>query len=191
MELMELLRTRRTYRRFRQEPVPDAVLTEMLEAARIASSAANRQPLKYLVVRDPEKVEMVFAETKWAGYLPPEEGTPKEGERPVLFVAVLADEEITSASAVSFDAGLAVSNMTLAAWNHGVGSCIIGACNRPKLSEYFGLPPKLVILDLVAFGYPSHTSACEEMTGSVKYYLDEERNYHVPKRPLEEIVRYF
>ncbi len=191
MELMELLRTRRTYRRFLQDPVPDEVLSEMLEAARIASSGANRQPLKYLVVRDPEKVEKVFAETKWAGYLPPDEGTPKEGERPVLFIAVLADEEIASASVAAFDAGLAVSNMTLAAWSHGVGSCIIGACNRPKLSEYFGLPPKLVILDLVAFGYPSHTSVCEEMTDSVKYYLDADRNYHVPKRSLAEIVRYF
>ena len=72
MELMDLIRTNRTYRRFKQTAVADEIIAEVLEAARNAASAANRQPLSYVVVKSQKKVEDVFALTKWAGYLPPE-----------------------------------------------------------------------------------------------------------------------
>mgnify|MGYP000222961965 CR=1 FL=1 len=51
MELMELLKLRRTYRRFKQEPISDEIIDEMLTAARYASSAANLQPITYVVVK--------------------------------------------------------------------------------------------------------------------------------------------
>lgn len=190
MEWKELLKTRRTYRRYRQDEIPEEVIRDILESTRYASSGGNRQPLRYLVIRGEEKTAAVFAETKWAAYLPPEQGTPKEGERPVLYIAVLIDESIVKAANAGVDAGLAISNMTLAAWVHGVGSCIIGAFNRPNLSQYFGLPEGMYLQNLVAFGYPSHHSYCEEYTGSVAYYLDQNGDYHVPKRSLEETVKY-
>ena len=89
MELMDLIRTNRTYRRFKQTAVADEIIAEVLEAARNAASAANRQPLSYVVVKSQKKVEEVFALTKWAGYLPPEQGQPKKGEEPVLFIGVV------------------------------------------------------------------------------------------------------
>ena len=67
MELMELLKLRRTYRRFKQEPISDKIIDEMLTAARYASSAANLQPLSYVVVKSQQKVKEVFEHTKWAG----------------------------------------------------------------------------------------------------------------------------
>lgn len=188
MELMELLRTRRTYRRFENTAVPKEVLDEILEAARLASSAANRQPLGYVVVQKPEQVEEVFSCTKWAGYLPPEDGQPKEKEHPVLFIGVVENLEINRDC--DTDAGLAISNMTLAAWNRGVGSCIIGACNKKKLSELFGLKEDQKLHTVVAFGYPSHKSHIVDMEEDCRYYLDAQRDYVVPKRKLDEIVRY-
>lgn len=127
MELMELLKLRRTYRRFKQEPISDEIIDEMLTAARYASSAANLQPLSYVVVKSQEKVKEVFGHTKWAGYLSKEEGQPKAGEEPVLFIGIIENENINRGQYCDTDAGLAISNMTLAAGNHGVGSCIIGA----------------------------------------------------------------
>ena len=127
-DLMKLLEGRRTYRRFEQREIDDEIISEMLEAARLASSAANRQPLSYVVIKNPRMVAEVFACTRWAGYLPPEQGQPQEGERPVLFVGVIENTDISANC--DTDAGLAISNMTLAAWNRGVGSCIIGACDR-------------------------------------------------------------
>jgi len=68
MDIMELLKTRRTYRRFKQDPVPDSVVDDILTAARYASSAANKQPLSFVVVKSPEMVKKTFSYTKGAGY---------------------------------------------------------------------------------------------------------------------------
>lgn len=189
--LMELLKTRRTYRRFEQRQISQEIVDEILTAARLASSAANKQPLSYIVIRDADKVADVFAHTKWAGALPPEQGQPKEGERPVLFIAVVENLDINKNC--DTDAGLAISNMTLAAWNHGVGSCMIGACNKQALSEMFGLTEEQQLHTVVAFGYPSHESHIVDMEDpqQFKYYLDDKRDYVVPKRKLEDVVSYF
>ena len=189
-DLMTLLKGRRTYRRFAQKEISQEILEEILQAARLASSAANRQPLSYIVIRDKEKVEQVFAHTRWAGALPPEAGQPKEGEKPVLFIGVVENLDINPDC--DTDAGLAISNMTLAAWNHGVGSCMIGACNKAALSELFGLTDKQKLHTVVAFGYPSHASLVVDMEDpeAFKYYLDEKKDYVVPKRKLEDVVRY-
>ena len=64
---MELLETRRTYRRFEQREISQDIIDDILTAARLASSAANRQPLTYIVIKEPDKVAGVFAHTKWAG----------------------------------------------------------------------------------------------------------------------------
>jgi len=187
---MELLKTRRTYRRFEQREIPEEVVEEILTAARYASSAANRQPLSYIVVRKPQMVSEVFRYTKWAGALPPEVGQPKENERPVLFIAVIENLDINKEC--DTDAGLAISNMTLVAWNRGVGSCMIGACNKPALSELFELKENQKLHTVVAFGYPTHESYIVDMEDpkQFKYYLDEKKDYVVPKRKLEDVVRY-
>lgn len=193
MDLMELLKTRRTYRRFEQKEISQEIVDEILLAARLASSAANKQPLSYVVIQGKEKVDKVFSYTRWAGYLPPEQGQPKEDEQPTLFIAVVENLDINRDC--DTDAGLAISNMTMAAWNHGVGSCMIGACNKPVLSEMFGLNENQKLHTVVAFGYPSHVSHVEDIEdpadpNAVKYYLDENRDYVVPKRKLEDVVRY-
>lgn len=189
MDLMELLKTRRTYRRFEQKEISQEIIDEILLAARYASSAMNKQILRYVVVKDADKVADVFQYTKWAGALPPEIGQPKENERPVLFIGVVKNEAHPLADT---DAGLAISNMTLAAWNHGVGSCIIGACNKEMLSEMFELEEGQRLHSVVAFGYPAHTSTIVDMEEPEKfsYYVDEKKDYFVPKRKLEDIVRY-
>ena len=61
--LMELLKTRRTYRRFEQKAIDQEIIDEILLAARYASSAANRQPLSYIVIKDADKVAEVFRYT--------------------------------------------------------------------------------------------------------------------------------
>lgn len=190
MDIMELLKTRRTYRRFEQKAISDEILEDMLTAARYASSAANKQPISYVVVRTPEKIKEVFDLTKWAGYFPNDTGRPKAGEEPVLFIGIVENLDI-SKNYADTDAGLAISNLTLAAWSHGVGSCMIGACNKPKLSEMFGLTENQQLHTVVAFGYPSHKSYIEDVKdGEIKYYLDENQDYVVPKRKLEDVVRY-
>ena len=187
MDMMEFLRTRRTYRRFAQRPVEPEILRECVDAARIASCGANRQTLKYVVVQSPEAVAAVQPLVHWAAYLPREQGTPQPDEQPTAFIAILQDDRLPGANDV--DIGLALGSLTAAAWAHGVGSCIMGAIDRPALTKLLGLPEGLRLCYMVALGYPTHESHLVEIQdGSVKYYLDENRNYCVPKRGMEEIL---
>jgi nitroreductase len=191
MDMMELMKTRRTYRRFTQEPVPQEVLDDILLSTRYSSSAANRQPLRFIVIKDKEKVDEVFQYTTWAGQLPKELGWPKDDERPTLFIAVIENPEISAWC--DTDTGIALANMTLAAWAHGVGSCIIGACNKPVLSEMFGLSEKEKLHSVVAFGYPTHKSTIvdPEEDGKLNYYVDDKVDYYVKKRKLSDTVSYY
>ncbi len=189
MNVMELLTTRRTYRRFAQKPVPQDVVNDIVEAVRLSSCGANRQAVRLVVVQSPKMVASVQPLVKWAAYLPPEQGTPKADEQPTLYVAVVQDTAIPGDLAT--DTGIALANMTLAAWDKGVGSCIMGAINKPALSSLLGIAEPQKLAFMVAFGYPTHKAhiiPLTEQTG-VKYYLDENRDYCVPKRSTEEISR--
>ena len=187
MDMMEFLRSRRTYRRFAQRAVPHEILTEAVDAARMASCGANRQTVRYIVVESADAVDAVQPLVHWAAYLPPEQGTPKADELPTAFIAVLQDDNLPGASDV--DVGLALGSLTAAAWAHGVGSCIMGAIDRPALKELLALPEGVRLCYMVALGYPTHESHLVEMQdGSVKYYLDADRNYCVPKRGMDEVL---
>lgn len=174
MDMLEFLRTRRTYRRFEQRPVAPEILTEAVDAARIASCGANRQTVRYIVVQSADAVAAVQPLVHWAAYLPPEQGQPKPDELP---------------GASDVDVGLALGSLTAAAWAHGVGSCIMGAIDRPALTKLLALPDGVRLCYMVALGYPTHASKLVEMQdGSVKYYLDENRGYCVPKRSMDEVL---
>ena len=190
MSVMEFLRTRRTYRRFAQKPVPQDVVDDIVEAVRLSSCGANRQALRLVVVQSPEMVAKVQPLVKWAAYLPPEQGMPKADETPTLYVAVLQDS--SASGDLSVDTGIALANMTLAAWDKEVGSCIMGAINKPALTELLGIEEPLKLACMVAFGYPTHAARVVPMTPEtgVKYYLDDNRDYCVPKRSRDEIARW-
>ena len=97
------------------------------------------------------------------------------------------DDNLPGASDV--DVGLALGSLTAAAWAHGVGSCIMGAIDRPALTRLLALPDGVRLCYMVALGYPTHASKLVEMQdGSVKYYLDENRGYCVPKRSMDEVL---
>ncbi len=191
MDVMQMLAERRTYRRFIQDKqIPQDVINEILTAQRCASSAANLQPLRYVVVKTPEAVEQVFPLVNWAARLPKELGTPKDGEHPTLFIVVIY-EKSKKTGWTDTDAGLAISNMTLAAWSHGVGSCIMGSIDREQIRKVLDIEERFAIHSVIAFGYPAHQSKIVDMEGGdVSYFLDENHDYCVPKRSLEEVVRY-
>lgn len=187
MNMMKFLRGRRTYRRFEQRSVAPEILTEAVDAARIASCGANRQTVRYIIVESADAVAAVQPLVHWAAYLPPEQGAPKPDELPTAFIAILQDDNLPGASDV--DVGLALGSLTAAAWAHGVGSCIMGAINRPALTELLALPEGVRLCYMVALGYPTHESHLVSMQdGDVKYYLDDNRDFCVPKRGMEEVL---
>lgn len=189
MNLTELFAGCRTYRRFLQKPVPRELVERMLDNARTANSAANAQPVRCTAVLDPTLVAQMQPLVKWAAYLPPEEGTPKPGEQPTAFVALSLAKDAGAFALV--DLGIAAHTLTTTAWEAGVGSCIMGAISVGKISKLLQIPEDEQLKLVVALGYPSHTSTVVDVpaSGNLAYYLDSERNYCVPKLPLERTAR--
>jgi nitroreductase len=186
MRVIDAIRARRTIRFYQERTIPPEVLRELVDAARLAPSAANLQPLEYVVVSEPGLRARVFPTLAWAGYVRPRRDPP-EGKRPVAYIIVLVNREIREASG-RHDAGAAIENLLLAAWEKGLGGCWLGAVDRERLRSILELPEHLELDSVVALGYPAEQPVAEEMRDSVRYYLDESDVLHVPKRRLADIL---
>jgi nitroreductase len=188
MILSEIIRKNRSFRRFHQEPkVGDETLRELVDLTRYCPSAANLQPLKYILSSDPERNARIFANLTWAAYLKDWKG-PKETERPTGYVIVLQDTNISQA--VDCDHGIACQTMLLGATEKGLGGCMLGAVNRKGLRAALNIPQHLKVLLVVAFGKPMETVVVELVgsDGSIKYWRDENDVHHVPKRALSDVI---
>lgn len=184
----DIIKASRSYRRFHEDkPISEDTLRYLVDLARLSPSAANLQPLKYIISADRKLNERIFPTLAWAGYLRPWMG-PAEGERPVAYIIILGDTEITKN--FGCDHGIAAQSIMLGAAEKGIGGCMIGAIDRQRLREVLGLPERYEILLVIALGYPSEKVVLEDVgpDGSIKYYRDSNDVHHVPKRPLEEII---
>ena len=186
MSIYKVITSRRTVRKFKQEKIKEALLMKMIDGARLAPSAANKQPLKYRIVNQEEEVKAVFDYTKWAGYIAPD-GTPKADEEPVAFIVVLGDTDIRK-SGFELDAGAAIQNILLVAKEEGIGSCWIGSINREKIREALNIPISLTLISVIALGYEGEWPVTEDEAGSIKYYKGSDDVLHVPKRKLKDII---
>ena len=187
MNVREAIEKRRTIRKFTQRKIDKAELHELIDCARLAAYGANLQPLKFRTVTDENEVEKIFPHTKWAGYLA--DGTPKEGERPTAYIAILGDTEIKKNEDFGVDAGAAITNMMLRAVELNLATCWFASINRDEICKILSIPENLKLLYLLAVGEGAQESiACEMVGGDVKYFLDENNVLNVPKRSLEEII---
>lgn len=182
-----LIKKNRSYRRFKSGfEIKKETLIELIELARLSASAANLQPLKYIISCDEEKNNKIFPCTKWAGYLSDWDG-PGEGERPSAYILILGDTSI--AKSFGCDHGIAAQNILLGAVEKGLGGCMLGAVKRKALHEELNIPSKYEVLLVVALGKPNEEvvvdKACD---GDIKYWRDDQDVHHVPKRPTEEII---
>jgi len=186
--LRDLIEKTRTYRRFHEDvPVSMDVLRDLIDLARIGASAANLQPLKYILVNTPQQNARVFETLAWAGYLTDWPG-PEPGERPAAYVVILGDTTI--AKKFDVDPGIAAQNILLGAVEKGLGGCMFGSVKRDQLRASFQIPGHLEILYAIALGKPRETVVLEPLRadGSIRYYRDRKGVHHVPKRALDEII---
>ena len=91
MEFSEILKRRRSIRRFRQEEIPLETLKELVEAAALAPSAANAQCLRYVLVREKELLRAVLEQTAWGGHVKPYRNPEFGVTGPTAFLAVCTD----------------------------------------------------------------------------------------------------
>lgn len=186
--IAELVPQNRSYRRFRQEqPVPYPLLQELVALTCYCPSAANLQPLRYMISATPEDNARIFPYLSWAGYLQEWPG-PAEGQRPAAYILILGDRQVTEN--VGCDHGIAAQTMLLEACAQGYGGCIIGAIQKEGLRRELNLDARYRILLALALGQPDEQVTIEPLPadGSIRYWRDAQDGHHVPKRGLDELL---
>jgi len=158
--------SRREVRDYAAGPLEPEVERRILEAGRLAGSAANRQPWTFLVVRDDDAVEAV-AESVYE---------PGNVRGAAFLVAVLM------ARGPAMDAGRAVQNMLLAAHAHGVGSCPNGISDRLGLNRALRLDEDADVAAVLSFGYPAKPRDPARRSA-------EEWIARAKRKPFDEVVR--
>ncbi|MBF0477383.1 MAG: nitroreductase family protein [Deltaproteobacteria bacterium] len=189
MDVMDAIIKRRSIRRFKPDPIPDEVLAELVNGARLSPTGANFQPLKFLVVRHPDRLAEVFTALRWAAYVTPKRNPP-DGHRPMGYIIILQDTRLKSYD-VGMDVGLAAAAISFGAGKFGLGTCLIASADRDRLKEILNLPEYLTSKLVVALGAPDEDPVAEEMAAGaedVRYWLDDEDRLHVPKRRLDEVM---
>ncbi|MGQ9543853.1 MAG: nitroreductase family protein [Candidatus Bathyarchaeia archaeon] len=156
MDVFEAINVRRSIRKYRQDPVEEEKLNRILEAGRLAPSAANRQPWHFIVVTDPAVKEAlrVAHESDWSV-----RSTSQILRAPVVIVVCADPEEAWTRSDGEeywkIDVAIAMQNMVLSATEMGLGTCWIAAFNEESLRRVLGIPSNIRIVALTPIGYPA------------------------------------
>ncbi|MBU0712213.1 nitroreductase family protein [bacterium] len=187
MDVVELIKSRRSIRQFKQKEIPQDILINCVDAARIAPSAANLQPLEYILVTDKEQVDYLFPLLRWAAYINPK-GDPKPGQHPTAYLIVLLNEN-HGEKWKFHDVGAAVENFMLAALSYGLGSCWLASVDRNLIRSFYRIPEEYSIDSVIALGYPAEEPLLETSDETVQYWQDSDDRLHVPKRSIGKILR--
>jgi nitroreductase len=186
--LRELIIQNRSCRRFEEGfAIERRTLEELVDLARLSASAANLQPLKYILSCEPPRNAEIFPHLAWAAYLKDWPG-PAPGERPSAYVVILGDTTISKN--FGCDHGIAAQSILLGAREEGLGGCMIGLIEREDLREALEIPARYEILLVLALGKPREQAVIDELGpgGDIRYWRDSAGVHHVPKRPLQELV---
>ena len=148
MELKEAIRKRQSIRDYEDRPIPEDKLTRVLEAARLAPSASNRQPWKFIVVKEKERRQELAQAANGQAFV---------GEAPIIIVAVATNVEHVMPCGVHshpVDLAIAVDHMTLAAAGEGLGTCWIGAFSQQRVKDILAVPEQYRVVTLFPLGFP-------------------------------------
>jgi nitroreductase len=160
--------SKREDRSYDERPIPPDVQRRILEAGRVAGSAANRQPWRFYVLEDRGTLERVAETVYVPGNL--------LGAKLVVLIT------LSGRGAATFDAGRAAQNMMLAAWNEGVGSCPNGMTDAEKTADVLGIGADEQPMIVLSFGYPARPRDPSARSA-------EEWIARANRKPFEEVTR--
>lgn len=139
MDAYRCIVTKRDLRTYTEQPLPEEVLTRVLDAGRRSGSAVNRQPWEFIAVTDRLQLHRLSRCGRFAGHV----------ATAAAVVIIVAD-----AGRDLFDAGRCAQSMMLAGWAQGVASCPATLHHEHAAREILGIPDGRVLAPAIAFGYP-------------------------------------
>lgn len=149
MNIMEAVQRRCSVRSYQERPVEKEKLKSILEAARLAPSASNRQEWRFIVVQDKATRQRLMKAAKNQGFV---------GEAPVVIACcALTDNHVMSCGQLCYpiDVAIAIEHMALKAVEEDLGTCWIGAFYEEQVKDILGIPPDIRVVELLTLGYPA------------------------------------
>ena len=144
MDTIEVMKTRRSVRKYLKKVIPNEVIMDIMDCARLAPSGHNIQPLRFVVVTDQSIKEKLTEITKYGKFI----------KDAYAIIAVFCDKNFDF---MVEDASAATENIILAAWHYGIGSCWIGSNKRihsQETQELLKCPDSHELVTMVTIGYP-------------------------------------
>ena len=159
--------SKRDWRSYSDQPVPEDVQRRILDAGRLAGSAVNKQPWRFVIVESEDAKQRV-SQVVYA-----------EGNIQTCAFAVAI---VTEGGGSAIDVGRALQNMFLVAWDEGVVSCPNGIGDQQAAARELGLDEGWLPVNIPSFGYPKHASDPESKSA-------EEWSAEANRKPLDELIR--
>ena len=155
MEFYDVLRTRRSMRGYKPDPVPEAALDAIKEAIRLAPSGCNLQPVRFIFIKNEELRKKIAAYYPF-GWL----------DQPPVLIAAVGNADMAwhrmdgdHESIIELDIGIAMEHVQLAATAEGLNSCWIGAIPRKEVNELLNVEAPWSVIALSALGYGAKNPA--------------------------------
>ncbi|MBS7654071.1 MAG: nitroreductase family protein [Candidatus Bathyarchaeia archaeon] len=150
MDFYEVVRTRRSIRSYKPDPIPEEALIRILDSARIAPSGSNRQPWKFIIVKDEALKRRLAAACQNQKFI---------AEAPVVIVACGYNIHWNRGGymgdlSMLIDVSIAFTHLILAARAEGLGTCWIGAFDNEEVKKILGVPENVNVVAITPLGYP-------------------------------------
>jgi len=182
----ELINNTRCTRRFKEnQTIEKQDLIDIVDLARVTSSAKNMQPLKYIVINDENTVKEMAKRVTWAAHL--SSWTQSESERPSAFIVLVNDTSIDGF--VMVDAGISLQTILLASKIKGYSGCALASIDKEFCKKEFNLESGLEPVLGIAIGVEDEVLNIVDVNNNdTNYYRNEKDEHCVPKRSLDEVL---
>lgn len=183
MKVEDIIRKKRTIRLFLDKKIPFEILERCVDAARLSSSARNAQPLEYIIVDDTDVLEKIMPLINFGGFIS-EDKKAKKGNEPKALIIIIAKKG--SGDYYRYDVGIAAQNISLVAFENGLGCCMMGAVDKKKIEKVLGVSEDYFVDLVIAMGYPAEEPIAKD-SEDIEYYRKEGILY-IPKRRLKKVM---
>ncbi|MFC1592757.1 nitroreductase family protein [Candidatus Omnitrophota bacterium] len=149
MEVMEAIKNRCSVRSYQDRPVEEQKLKAILEAARLAPSASNRQEWRFIVVRDKSARQQLMKAARNQAFV---------SQAPVVIACCAkTDNHAMTCGQLCYpiDVAIAIEHMALKAVEEGLGTCWIGAFFEDQVKQILSIPREIRVVELLSLGYPT------------------------------------
>jgi len=150
MNVKDAIKGRRSIRKYSDKNIPNEILDEVLNSMRLAPSAKNMQPYKFIIIKDKELKENLVSACRGQKFI---------SEAPVVICACVEPKESYSKMGGYYtseyvDVSIAIDHMTLQAFELGLGTCWIGAFEESEVKKVLDIPQNIKVAALSPLGYP-------------------------------------